>query len=744
MNHFEIKKKLAEIHANIEKKQLKNAIDGVKKLALEQQSWVVSEKISNLETNYRYMIHYFIEGKKDPEQEAIYEQLIKDVYTLADDAADNILVQNSSLFFYEKTRLLNVGARLSIDEYKDIIIKQMDTFSFISLLDEGDEKESRLRQNSQSHENTLQDLFYTVFTLPRANNDQIASLNNFINEDIIPANNKTLLISAVTMNVLQRFDSRKVEFLLDICSRPEPELATRAIIGIIPIFQKYASRWYLYPECTSRLKLLADDPIFIRRFVTAVIQYIQARETEKITKKLTEEIIPEMMKLSPMIGKKINLDEWMGETGFEDKNPEWQKILDETGLSDKMQEFSELQLEGADIFHSTFSNLKSYPFFNEMSNWFLSFDPQHSQVQKLTSDKSSGTSLLETLIESPLMCNSDKFSFCFSIMMMPEQYRNMMVSQLNAEGSEIKKMQEEELILQPHQKEESISKQYIQDLYRFFKLYRRKADFTDIFELPLNYHEIEAFYPILSTPKNIERIALYYFEKNYFTEALSAYKMVTEISRPSSEVWQRIGYCHQMLGNVESALEAYHHADLLDDANTWILKRIAQCHRVLKKPETALEYYRRVEQLHPDDLNIQLNIGHCYLELKNYDEALNYYFKVELLASGNTRAWRSIAWTAFLSRKFDVAHNYYNQILENRPNAHDFLNAGHVEICLDNLKGAVELYRKSFAKTSDFGAFQAMLNEDEDELREAGVDTEILPLILDKIRYDEETTTTEQ
>lgn len=738
MDHIEVKNKLTDIHANIEKKQLKNAIDGVKQLAQAHQNWAVSDKISELETNYRYMIHYFIEGNKDPEQQKIYDQLVRDLYTIADNAAENILLQSSSSLFYDKMRSLNVRTPVSIDEYKDIIVKQVDTFSFIGLLDESEEKESRRKQNAQSHENTVQDLFYVAFTLPRANNDQFASLKKFMQEETIPVNDKNMLISAVTMNILQRFDSRKVEFLLDVCSRPEPELATRAIIGVIPIFQKYASRWHLHPECTNRLKLLSDDLAFNRRFVTAVIQYIQAHETEKITKKLTEEIIPEMMKLSPMIGKKINLDEWMGETGFEDKNPEWEKILDDAGLTDKMQEFSELQLEGADVFHSTFSNLKQYPFFNEMSNWFLAFDPQHPQISQYFPNKTDGASLLQTMIESALMCNSDKYSFCFSIMMMPEQYRNMMISQLNAEGAEIKKMQEEELVLQPHQKEENISKQYIQDLYRFFKLYRRKADFTDIFELPLNYHELEAFHSVVLIPKNIERIALYYFEKNYFPEALSAYKMLAETARPSGEVWQKIGYSHQMLGDIESALAAYQHADLMDDGNTWVLKRIAQCYRVLKQPEKALEYYRRVEQLHPDDLNIQLNIGHCYLELKNYDEALNYYFKVDLLDSGNTRAWRSIAWSAFLSRKFDVARKYYTQILEKKPNAHDFLNAGHVEICLGNLKKGVEFYQKSLSKTNSFNAFRAMLNEDEDELQEAGVNTDILPVILDKMRYDGE------
>jgi tetratricopeptide (TPR) repeat protein len=299
-------------------------------------------------------------------------------------------------------------------------------------------------------------------------------------------------------------------------------------------------------------------------------------------------------------------------------------------------------------------------------------------------------------------------------------------------------MQEEELVMKPHQKEETLIKQYIQDLYRFFKLYRRRSEFTDIFTLPLNYHEIEAFHPVVLQPGYLEKIALYYFEKNNFSEALRAYTMLVDTGRPKSEIWQKIGYCRQMLPDLKGALEAYLHADLIEENNSWVLHRIAHCYRVLKEPEMALSYYRRLEQFRPDDLNIQLNIGHCYLELKQYEKALNFYFKVELLDSNNTRAWRSVAWCAFLSRKFDVARKYYTLILENKPNAHDYLNAGHVELCLENPRKTVELYRLSLQQAGSFESFAAMLAEDEDELQEAGVNSHILPIIMDEIRYEEQ------
>jgi tetratricopeptide (TPR) repeat protein len=135
---------------------------------------------------------------------------------------------------------------------------------------------------------------------------------------------------------------------------------------------------------------------------------------------------------------------------------------------------------------------------------------------------------------------------------------------------------------------------------------------------------------------------------------------------------------------------------------------------------------------------IQLNIGHCYLELKQYDEALNYYFKVELLGNAGSRAWRPIAWCAFLSRKYNVARDYYARVLEKKPSAHDYLNAGHVEVCVGNMKRGVEFYLQSKQKAGDMELFQAMLYDDEKELKEAGVDTAILPIILDAMRYEEE------
>ena len=65
----------------------------------------------------------------------------------------------------------------------------------------------------------------------------------------------------------------------------------------------------------------------------------------------------------------------------DDKNPEWEEIFkDSPGLMNKMEEFSGLQREGADVFMGSFSMLKLFPFFNEISNWFIPFFIENPEI----------------------------------------------------------------------------------------------------------------------------------------------------------------------------------------------------------------------------------------------------------------------------------------------------------------------------------------------------------------------------
>jgi hypothetical protein len=143
---------------------------------------------------------------------------------VAEDAAEQLFLQESTSLFFDKIRLMGVRTPITMEEYRSIITKQADTISFIDLLEDGPEKESRIRQTTITHENTQQDLFYTIFVSPRANDDFIASCRHFMEDESVPQQDKALFIPALMMNILQRFDARKIEFLLDLCNHPRQNL----------------------------------------------------------------------------------------------------------------------------------------------------------------------------------------------------------------------------------------------------------------------------------------------------------------------------------------------------------------------------------------------------------------------------------------------------------------------------------------------------------------------------------------
>jgi tetratricopeptide (TPR) repeat protein len=321
-------------------------------------------------------------------------------------------------------------------------------------------------------------------------------------------------------------------------------------------------------------------------------------------------------------------------------------------------------------------------------------------------------------------------------MQLPDRARQMMIGQFSDQAAEMIKQNENE-VMHKQKKIEFISGQYIQDLYRFFKLYPVRQDFDDVFIWPLDFHNLTILQPYMSDVESLSNIAEYYLRKNYFDDALTIYNHLAKKQKENSMLFQKIGYCQQMGGDFQEALESYLHADLLYAGSKWLIRRIAGCYRSLKQPDKALIYYRRFEKLSPDNLSVQLNIGNCYMELKNYNDALKYYFKVDYLDAQSHKAWRPIAWCSFLTGRYDQARKYYKQIMrEDTPNLHDFLNAGQTEWALQNNKKAIDFYLQAIREEKEnFFTFRVQFLQDTPYLIVAGIQEAEVPLMLDQLMY---------
>ncbi|MFR9166993.1 MAG: hypothetical protein ACLVKO_12575 [Dysgonomonas sp.] len=490
-NSTDIVNKKKDILLKLSKRQIKDVIEELTKLAINLQDWHISENLNELDTNYKYMLHYQFERINDPQFDNMYNDIVRKLFELTDNITDELLMSTSSNVFYEKARINSIKPQVNLSDFKNQLKDVCDSIALTDLLDNGDQKQSELRKLSVKRERIAAEMFNMVFVSPRADDDSILQYRDFIDSIDIREREKCLFISALTLNLFHRFDNRKIKLLMDICTyEDKPVLSQRAVVGLIILLQMYDVRLAFYTDCKQQLESLSESPYFRKSVITVIKQLIRSRETEKISKRITDEIIPEMLRFNTLAGKKLNMDDLMGMTDdFSEKNPEWKKELENSGLADKLQEYSNLQMEGADVFHSTFSNLKSFPFFSEMSNWFLPFDTTYSELQSLFPDAESGSLLYKAILASGHMCDSDKYSFCFSLLQLPESQRNLMLQRFGAESEEMKQLQKEAMELNSSVNDEIISNQYIQNLYRFIKLYSLKNNFLDIFNLRINFYD---------------------------------------------------------------------------------------------------------------------------------------------------------------------------------------------------------------------------------------------------------------
>ncbi len=726
------------INKHLYSNELKDAFDNLKVLIQQAQDWDFNQRLNDLETSYRFMLQYLADDISDPERMVVYRNLLASTYELTDDSSYSILSRISNNFFYEKLR---VNESLEFSGLIRDINHLYEETSLIDLLegDENNSKKQKLKDYTQQHDQILSKLFEKVWTYRRPKESEIKEYSAMVKVSLLEMEEKAQTVSALLLNLMQRFDENNMMLLFRIYEAgSSEEIRQRALVVIMIILYLFDKRIYLYPKILSRLQLMTENSSFKLNIRTIIIQFIRSRETEKITRKMTDEILPEMMKMSSIIRDKLNIDDLNESSSWEEKNPEWQEIFEDAGLTDKLQEFTNLQMEGSDVFMSTFANLKSFSFFQDISHWFLPFNINYAMMNGNLQDKEA-PEFLKLVTQSSYLCNSDKYSFCLSIMQMPESYRNMTMQQFKMEGAEMQKIEKEDELVSGSKKAEIVSKQYIQDLYRFFKLHPRRRDFIDIFSLPLNFHQTRSLAPIVSDPESLRMIAEFYFTKNFFKDAESIFSQLSVNASTDNELFEKIGYCRQMSDNFEGALEAYLQADIIKPDKTWTMRRIALCYRKLGQSKKALEYYQRVEQLAPENLNIQLNIGHCLFELKKYEEALKYYFKVEYLDGKRQKALRPIAWCSLLAGKLEQSQKYFTTILMNEPTTQDFMNAGHAEWANGNRKQAIQLYLQSIQKNGgNVNQFMEAFTKDIPDLKLIGIDENEIHLVLDQLRYENE------
>ena len=731
MNDQAIQEQYQHIIALLQKKRLKEAQSQLEASLWNCDNWTLRNRLEQAQTSYQYMLQYMKQGIKDPEQQKLYRKLLIDTWEIADQTR-LCLLDGSSNHYYHSLR--NNRERLPKEYNIATLQKVLESFS-------DDMAVCQLMPNSQGidavlqrHEQTVQVLFLSTWSNSSWTTEDELQAKGLLESELLPVNDLCLFTSAAMLSLMECFDARKFAWLLDATTHADTQVSQRALVGIAIVLHIHPTRLSYYPELTARLSLFNEDGSLGKQLNRVYIQLLRSQETEKIDKKMREEIIPEMM-------KNVNIMRNM-KFGFEDNaadendlNPDWEKAFEKSGLGDKIREMNELQLEGSDVYMSTFAQLKSYPFFKEPHNWFYPFDMQHSSIIKEFGFKPTGdNAILSLILQSGFFCNSDKYSLCFTMAHIPQAQRDMMLSQMTSQDlNELMDESKSSGLRQYAQRADVNSNQYIHDLYRFFKLSQRRFEFRDVFKEEIALHRIPVLKDILYRPELLVTVANFHFSKQHYAEALNVYQELIDMSHADTDIFQKAGYCLQKEKRYKEAVSAYIKADVLKPDHVWTIRHLATCYRQMKDFTSALEYYKKSEAIQPENHNVLFYVGSCLAELEKYEEALQYFFKLDFMESNCIKAWRAIGWCSFVSGKHEQAMKYYEKILAAKPLATDYLNAGHVAWRLGNIEKTVEYYSKAALESGNKETFLEMFGKDRNILLKQGIAEEDIPLMLDMI-----------
>ncbi len=381
----------------------------------------------HLEHTYEQMLNYMLEGVQDPERDTVYRKLLTSILELADRVKDQLLEKHSGWHTYI--------LKYEVDRQQALtgknVIETMDDLSFKRELDEMiDEGQVSPEATDERRRKLSMEIFRHLWLSNRYDEAENSLASAIISCRDFLWHEKSLYISGILLSGLRYWDEDKAHRLIDFAGEQDQEVSARALVALVILLFRYDDRIEFYPNIIHRLKLLKEDLKLEQSFEKIALQLIRTRDTLEIGRKLQEDLMPEMAKLRPKLEDKLKMDDIRDELLEEGRNPDWESMFSESDdLYKKVDEFMKLQMEGADVYMTTFAHLKQFPFFNELTNWLVPFhneNPDLSEIYSSRSDVFDPDIFIDGLKKTPFLCNSDKYSFIFNIRYLPEDQKKML------------------------------------------------------------------------------------------------------------------------------------------------------------------------------------------------------------------------------------------------------------------------------------------------------------------------------
>ena len=713
MTQKEIENIVNEIYRLTDSKLFALSFQRLKILLKELQQWWAISSSEELETLCGQMLRYSLGDYEDPQRSQIIHKLQSDIYLLVDDIFETLTKKNLSIYTYEQ--------------------KKFDTIAPSTWSEVANQLQITELPYDEQKTNSFDWIFRRVWLNGRISSEEYTSILQFLNDISIESSARQLILSALMLKGLRHYDASVIKLLIIMSKASEPQLRARAIVGLLMLISYSETRISRDSEIVEKIKTLFDDEDFSSDAEKAYRNIINTFGTDKVTKKITTEIYPEIFKSGAKFQQMLK-EEGTDILNDEEFNPKWEKaLMDDEGVSAKLREFGDMQMQGADVYMSTFSSMKGYPFFNEIPHWFMPFDVKQQDVARQMADMPD---VLRFFSESTHICSSDKYSFFYSIAQIPAANFKSMMTGMGADAETVKDELSSEEWKNNNANQYAVEvRNYVLDIFRFYRLFSRCNDLVNPFDFVDKFNKFELIFDTISLQLK-KSICKYLFEVEHFAEARRLFEYLDSQQVWDAYFYQQMGHCYQQLEQWSDALACYEKADLLEANDIWTLKRKALCYRRLQRFDDAANCYELILQIKEDDISTMLNLANYYLQVKDYTKARSLFYKVEYLRPNNYKAQSGIAWTLFVEADYDKAVTYYDTLSKHKDfTSDDALNAGHTFWALGAKDIAREHYRRAKQLINNDIKFSQKLLDDAEYLKRLGLSDEDIIILINQILF---------
>lgn len=654
---------------NLMDKRLDVAIELLEQLYVQRPTLIGHSELEAVKNDYQLMVDYMERGFTDDKRAFLYLSLLQRLYRVAADLEISWRCKN--VIVYVDAFRISDHLNTSHDFIRSVLESFVSDVAMLSLLPET-ERTEKAKDLYDRHQVFINRLFNTLWTSCQWSDDDCAFYTGLMLSPMVDVVDQQLLVSAVTLGAMNQFDINKFKALTTVYQQSTDErVRQRALVGwVLSVFEGMD----IFPEQDEIIRKLCENKDTIRELYTLQIQFFYSQDTEKDNEKLQRDIMPYLVE-----GSNITI----GRLGIVEKEEDsLENILNQDAedkrmeqMEEKVRKMMEMQKQGSDIYFGGFRQMKRFPFFNDLANWFTPFYIDHPAL-RTTIERIGQPNILETITNQGNFCESDKYSLAFA-----------MESIINQIPGNIKEMMGSEGAFAPmgttldKSNPTYICRAYIQDLYRFFRLYRSSNELINPF---IDNHKssfvADTFFFVYKSfigtglDEYKMRLALYLYKHKNMDKLV---ELMSTFHVEDANYNILMGYINLYFGKPDVAYQIFNMVLQEDTENQWALKGMARAAMDCEDYDTAEHTYSQLLRLEPDNINYAVKRCVTLLKTERYAEAREELFRLDYQYPDNMNVKRVFAWTMLLDKSLDKASQLYDRILSDAPMAEDYLNSGY-------------------------------------------------------------------